>query len=269
MAPSIIKSLTVASIAALTVATGCNGEQAEEEVREAMVLYLHHSTGGVVWNGGVSQWLDQYNADHGTQYSAREQAFPKAEPYGWANYPYDYWKIWVENAGQESFEDEATLEMLAPENDVIVFKHCYPVSSVEQDTGTGDVTSKAKRLENYHLQYEALRQKMREFPNTRFIVWTGAALVEGSTSEDNARRARQFFEWVRDEWDEPGDNIFVWDFFELETEGGLWLKPEYSAGAGNSHPNEDFARTVAPLFGQRLVDVLEGRGDSGDVTGEI
>ncbi len=232
-----------------------------------MILYLHHSTGGVVWKGGVAAWLDQYNAEHGTAYRAEEQAYPKAEPYGWANYPFDYWNIWVEHAGAAPFEGEATLEMLTPGCDVIVFKHCYPVSNIEADTGTGDITSSAKRLENYYLQYGALKEKMRQFPDTRFIVWTGAALVEGKTSESHGQRAREFFGWVRDEWDEPGDNIFVWDFYELETERGLWLKPEYSAGPGNSHPNEDFARMAAPLFGQRLVDVLEGRGDCGNATG--
>jgi hypothetical protein len=232
-----------------------------------MILYLHHSTGGVIWNGGVSQWLAQYNAAQGTEYKAVEQAFPKADPYGWANYPYDYWNIWVRNGGQSLYQQEPTLEMLTPEYDVIVYKHCYPVSNVQQDSGPGDVASASKQLANYYLQYEALKQKMRQFPQTRFILWTGAALVEGKTSEEHGRRARQFFEWVRDEWDEPGDNIFVWDFFELETEGGLWLKPEYAAGPGNSHPSEDFAARVAPLFGQRLVDVLEGRGDSGAVTG--
>ena len=256
--------LTTACARPLIIATAPGGRA---ETEETVILYLHHSTGVVVWKGGVPEWLDQYNAAHGTQYRAVEQAFPKAEPYGWANYPYDYWNIWVEHAGEASYQEEPTLEMLTLEYDVIVFKHCYPVSNVAEDAGEGDIASDVKRLENYHLQYEALKQKMRQFPQTRFIVWTGAALVEGKTPEANARRARQFFEWVRDEWDEPGDNIFVWDFFELETEGGLWLKPEYAAAPGNSHPSEAFARSAAPLFGQRLVDVLEGRGDSGDVTG--
>lgn len=256
-------------VIALTViwAVTARGEPETKGAESAMILYLHHSTGGVVWKGGVPEWLGKYNAENGTQYQAEERAFPKAEPYGWANYPYDYWNIWVEHAGPEPFQEEATLEMLTPDYDVIVFKHCYPVSNVEEDMGTGDVTASDKRLENYTRQYEALKEKMRQFPDTKFIVWTGAALVEGKTPEAHGQRARQFFEWVRDEWDEPGDNIFVWDFYELETEGGLWLKPEYAAGPGNSHPGEEFAKGAAACFGQRLVDVLEGRGDSGDVVG--
>ena len=58
---------------------------------------------------------------------------------------------------------------------------------------------------------------------------------------------------------------FHLDFDTLETEGGLYLLPEYSAG--DSHPNDTFAQQVAPLFGQRLVNVIEGRGDSTSLTG--
>jgi hypothetical protein len=235
---------------------------------DRMVLFLHHSTGGVIWGGGVPQWFEQYNAAHGTKYQITETAFPKDSPYGWANYPYDYWNIWVNHAGNEPYMEEQTLELLAPKCDLIIWKHCYPVSNVEEDSGRPDVASDAKRTENYVLQYQALKTKMRSFPNTRFLVWTGAALAQSSTNEANATRARAFFQWVKEEWDEPGDNIFVWDLFELQTDGGLYLKAEYEANPGDSHPSAAFAQKTAPLFGQRIVDVLEGRGDQGSLTGD-
>ena len=125
-----------------------------------------------------------------------------------------------------------------------------------------DITSKDKRIENYKLQYMALREKLHSFTDTRFIVWTGAALTEESTSPDSARRAADFFNWVRDVWDQAGDNIFVWDFFNLETEGSLYMKDGHAAGPYDSHPSPAFSRQVAPLFCQRIVDVIEGRGDA-------
>ena len=231
-------------------------------------ILLHHSTGGVVWQGGVPRWFEQYNANHGTDYQIVEQAFPKKEPYGWKNYPYDYWNIWVEHAGDQPFMEEATLEMLTRQYNVVIWKHCYPVCSILEDTGHPDVQSEEKRVENYRLQYEALKHKMREFPDTKFIVWTGAALVKNNTDEARANRARAFFEWARDEWDESGDNIYVWDLYELETGGGIYLKDNYAASPDNSHPNEAFAQKAAPLFGQRIVDVIEGRGDTASVTGQ-
>ena len=231
----------------------------------ARVVFLHHSTGGVIWDGGVADALAAYNTAHTTDYQISERAFPSGSPYPWENYPYDYWNIWVNHAGNQAYLDEPTLEMLAADYDVIVWKHCFPVSDIEPDTGLPDITSSTKTLENYKLQYQALKAKMRAFPNTRFIVWTGAALLQTETDEARATRAQAFANWVKTTWDEPGDNIYVWDFRQLETEGGLYLLPKNAAG--DSHPGASFAAMVAPWFAQRVVDVIEGRGDSGSITG--
>lgn len=164
--------------------------------------------------------------------------------------------------------EEPTLEILTQGCDVIIWKHCYPVSAILPDTGNASVSSTERRAENYKLQYQALKTKMRSFPQTRFIIWTGAALVQGGTTESEGTRARAFFEWVKNQWDEPGDNIYVWDFFELETEGGIYLKDEYADVPSNSHPNAAFSQRVARYFGRRIVDVIQGRGDVGSLTGE-
>jgi hypothetical protein len=232
------------------------------------IVFLHHSTGRAIWDGGVKKWFKEYNSRGEANYRIDEKVFPKESPYGWNNYPFDYWNIWVKNAGAGRYMDEPTLEILTRSYDVIVLKHCFPVSDIGEDTGLPSVESAEKTVGNYKLQYDALKEKMLEFPGTKFIVWTGAALVRAKSDEYRACRARAFFEWVRDEWDESGDNIYVWDFFELETAGGLYLKPEYARSETNSHPNEEFARMAAPLFCKRVVDVIEGRGDSGEVTGK-
>lgn len=230
---------------------------------DSSIIYLHHSTGAGVWDGGVSDWFTDYNTAHATGYQIEERAYPDS-PYPWDNYPYDYWNIWVSHAGTTPYNDQDTLEILTAEYDVIMWKHCFPVGGIEADTGAPDISSAAKTLENYKLQYNALKTKMRSFPDNRFVVWTGAALIEGDTSPEAAARAREFFTWVKDEWDESGDNIFIWDFYELETEGTNYL--QYSGG--DSHPSSDFNETVAPLISRRIVDVIEGRGDSGSLTGE-
>ncbi|NIM19928.1 MAG: hypothetical protein GTO51_06740 [Candidatus Latescibacteria bacterium] len=225
------------------------------------ILFLHHSTGRIIWEAGVKKWFKDYNKKKGTRYDINERDFPAESPYGWNNYPYDYWNIWVRNAADNAFKKEPTLEMLTKKYDMIIFKHCFPGSDIKADIGKPEIESDDKRIENYVLQYNALKQKMHEFPDVKFLVWTGAALVRGATDEERAARAKSFSEWVRSEWDEPGDNIFVWDFFNLETGGGLYLKDEYAKSPANSHPNEEFANTAAPLFCERIVNVLEGRGD--------
>ena len=62
---------------------------------------------------------------------------------------------------------------------------------------------------------------MHEFPNNKFIVWTPAVCTKNKMTEDEAKRTNQFYKWMIDEWDEKGDNIFIWDFYKYETEGGF------------------------------------------------
>ncbi len=249
--------------------------------KEEKVIFLHHSTGHNIWKGGTSKisyklfkkgaftkWLDKYNQENKTQISVKEQAFPKSKPYGWRNYPYDYYNIWVKHGGDKPYKEEPTLEMLAKNYGTVVFKHCYPVSNIDKDSGKPDINSPTRTLENYKLQYNALKQKMREFPDTKFVLWTGAIHVKKAISEDQAQRMKEFADWVRNEWDEKGDNIFLWDFYRLETEGGLYLKEEYAASSGDSHPNKKFSKKVAPYFGQRLTNIIAGKGDETSLTGE-
>jgi len=250
----------------------------ESEGDGMKIVFLHHSTGTLIWQGGVADWFEQHNREHGTQYDVVEQDFPRHV----GNYPYDYWNIWVNHAGSESFMGEPTLEVLTKQYDMIIFKHCFPVSDIREDKGDPDLNSSEKRIENYRLHYRALKNKMHQFPNTIFLLWTGAARVKNITflekvlsiftgkspTEESARRAKTFFDWVRSEWDEAGDNVYLWDFYELETEGGLYLRSEYAESPSNSHPNKAFSEKVAPLLCQRIVDVIEGRGDSSTITGE-
>jgi len=270
------------------MALSCSRQnQAEntESMNTTKIIFLHHSTGGNIWQGNrstlkslyqrrilkesaVTAWFKKYNQVNSTQYQITEQAFPKKTPYGWKNYPYDYYNIWVKNAGNEPYQGESTLELLTKDYDVVIWKHCYPVGNIKADTGSPDVNSEEKRLENYKLQYEALKTKMHEFPDTRFIVWTGAALVKSWTNEDEAKRTRQFFDWVKSEWDEPNDNIYLWDLYELETEGGLFLKEEFAMTPNNPHPNNKFSGKAATLFSQRVVDVVENNGAKTSLTGE-
>jgi len=255
----------------------------EPQKAQVKILFLHHSTGDAIWKGGsnsveikgihlgadfdVPEWFSTYNKANGTSYQIKSQIFPNEKPYGWSNYPYDYYNIWVKNAGDIAYKGEPTLEMLTKEYEVIIFKHCYPVSALKSDTSNINIDSPVKTIENYKLQYTALKQKLLKFPDTKFIIWTGAVMLQSQLSELNATMASSFFEWVRTIWDTPNDNIFLWDFYDLETDGGLYLKPEFAMASNNSHPNKEFAKRVAPYFCQRIVDVIENNGANTTLTG--
>jgi len=234
------------------------------------ILFLHHSTGQAVWYGNtnrivrkltdkspVRSYFKKYNRQNKTNYQISELSFPKMHPYGWRNSPVDYYTIWVKNAGNTAYMEEPTLEMLTKEYDVIIFKHCYPVSNILEDTGAPDINSKEKRIENYILQYNALKKKMHQFPDKKFIIWTPAVQVKSKITPEEAERTRQFCNWLMNEWNEQGDNIYLWDFYEYETEGGLYMKEEYAVAPDNSHPNKKFAQRMASVFSQFVIDVIE------------
>lgn len=247
------------------------------------IIFLHHSTGKTVWQGGnnfvtkvkgklgmksaVEKWFDRYNKENQTFYEIDDLEFPKKQPYGWKNYPFDYYNIWVKNGDQDFYMEEPTLKTLTPEYDLIVLKHCFPVSRIVFD-GDVSVNEERKRLENYKLQYEALKVEMLNYPDTKFLLWTPSALTKENTTPEAAEAATLFSKWVVEEWDQPGDNIFIWDFRLLETEGGNYLLPHNAVGPKDSHPSHAFANRVSPLFCKRMVDVLEDRGDQGNISGE-
>ena len=238
---------------------------------EVKIIFLHHSTGFNVWKGELrkyakyTKWftpslvpklLKSYNETNDKKYSIRERSFP-TRYYSWENYPFDYYNIWVKNADKRMYKMQPTLKKLAKKYDVIIFKNCFPYSHILADDSLPDINSRKKTISNYTLQYNALKHKLLKYPDTKFIIWTGAALVEKSTSPEHAKRAMIFHDWVVNEWDQPGDNIFFFDFRKIETKGGLYLKPEYAVNEYNSHPNELLSGKAAELFVNRIIEVIE------------
>ncbi|MHC1733057.1 MAG: hypothetical protein AB9888_13645 [Bacteroidales bacterium] len=287
-----MKQILLLPILAIALFTIISCEK-NEDPPDVNILFLHHSTGKVIWRGGEGQLifriagrlgprfaeraeqraalpslLNKYSRQQGIDIRIREVAFPKASPYGWNNYPFDYYNIWVKNAGDETFMEEPTLELLTKDYDLIIFKHCYPVSNIGPDADSADINSDVKTISNYKLQYLALREKLHQFPETKFILFTGAAQVQSKISEDEALRAKEFFKWVVEEWDMQGDNIHLWDLYSLETEGGLYFKEEYARSVSDSHPNRVFAENAVQLLFNRIVDVIETGGIRTSATGK-
>jgi hypothetical protein len=234
------------------------------------ILFLHHSTGLNIWvgntnkylyklnqKGDVQKYFENYNKKNNTDYRIVEQLFPKNEPYGWNNYPYDYYNIWVKNSGDKELLGEPTLEILTKKYDVIIFKHCFPVSRILEDTGNPNIDSDEKRIENYKIQYTALKKKMHEFPDTKFIIWTPAVCTKNDMTNDQAERTKQFHDWMINEWKEELDNIFIWDFYKYETEGDLFLSDKNAVSSNNSHPGKEFSGMVAPLFSEYVINIIE------------
>ena len=263
----------------------CGGEK-EHAHSDNSIIFLHHSTGYNIWQGNkstlkskiqrklgggsaVKNWFKEYNKKNSTKYRIDELYFPAAgQSREYGNFPFDYYDIWVNNAGDQLVHADPTLEILSRDHEMVIWKHCYPVGDILIDTVQPDINSREKRIQNYLLQYEALKNKMHEFPDTKFLVWTGAALLEENTTEEQAMKTREFFNWVRGTWDEEGDNIYLWDFYDIETLGGLYMRKEFASGPGDSHPNSHFSGEAYNLFCKRIVDVIENEGKKTKITGD-
>ncbi len=67
----------------LVIAVGLTACRQQPPLGSANAIYLHHSTGGIVWDGGVPEGLAAYNVENGTDYTITTLQFP----YGHGNNP--------------------------------------------------------------------------------------------------------------------------------------------------------------------------------------
>lgn len=242
------------------------------------IIFLHHSTGNYLYQeGNVAAWFKEHNARNGTSYQLDERMYPQTPVYpAWDNYPYDYWNLWINGACSKTNSATECLDSLAQKYDVIIFKHCYPGSAILADTGNPSVSSKRKSLENYKLQYRALRDLMDAYPLKKFIIWTLSPtprFVAGANSE-SAARAKEFVEWVKNDFlKEDGKNhpnIYIFDWWGIAAGTDNFLKQEYERpGQSDPHPNAVVNKYAGPIFAQTIIDVINNGYDvEGDKNSE-
>ncbi len=121
------------------------------------IIFLTHSVGsGLYKEGKISEWFTQYNSENGTDILINRRSYP-ADPYPWDNNPYDYWNVWLNgNCSKECFPS------LLEKYDIVIMKHCYTAAKIEEDINAPDIASDRKSLENYKLQYRAIRDLFDE-----------------------------------------------------------------------------------------------------------
>ncbi|HAM08829.1 MAG: hypothetical protein A2X05_15255 [Bacteroidetes bacterium GWE2_41_25] len=234
------------------------------------IIFLHHSTGNNVYReGNVVAWVDSINISNGTSLKISERAFPD-DPWSWANYPYDYWKLWVNGSCNSDNPRIECMKTLAANHDLVIFKHCFPGADIKPDVGKPDANSEVKTLENYKEQYRALRSLFDSYPDTKFMVWTLVPLHRLATTPEIAVRANDFVQWVKNEWlKEDGklhSNILIFDYFSLVAEldenpaNGVkyCLKYDFerSHTDSNSHPNISANQYVGSQFAKAVANVF-------------
>jgi hypothetical protein len=237
------------------------------------IIFLHHSTGQGVYNdGNVATWISNYNTAHSTNYQISDRWYP-SDPYPYAddNYSYDYWNLWINGQCNNSSVYSECLGSLTQNYNIIIYKHCYPGSDIDADEATPSVSSSARTLANYKLQYRALRNLFDSYPNNKFIIWTLAPRHRLATTTERAARAKAFVDWVKNQFlTEDGKshpNIYIFDFWgnvaetsATPTQGVVnclkYSYEKYHTGDSDSHPNTLANQTVGPIFAQFIVNVI-------------
>lgn len=211
------------------------------------IHFLHHSTGrNLIDEGGVYDLFNKYNQEHNTTFQFSDEW---STPSG--NYPYDYYI--------DTFSPER-LKNCTDTCDVIIFKHCFPGSDILEDTGYPDINSSERSLENYKLQYRALRDRFDQYPDTKFLIMTIPPLHRNhpEATPEKAVRAQKFAKWIMGEFlteNGPHYNIEVFDFRSLLTGPDGYLKYEYEINHDDNdcHPNKLANETIGPLFFNAII----------------
>jgi hypothetical protein len=190
------------------------------------LIFIHHST-GENWlndeNGGLARALQQNNY------------YPSDTNYGWGpdaigdRTDIPNWTEWfrgnntpaimqaVFTEGEVHSPFIRTLTDPGGENQIILFKSCFPNSALEggpndpPTPGTNLTVGNAKYIYNEILQYFKTR------PDKLFVVITAPPLTDGTL----ANNARSFDEWLVNDWLKENNytqpNVAVFDFYNILT----------------------------------------------------
>lgn len=149
------------------------------------------------------------------------------------------------------------------QNQIIMFKSCFPNSWIESDGNEpGEADSCKRTLTNYKAAYNSLLPIFSKYANTLFIAVTAPPMVKPSLSsktklknyikvflgrpdtiEKVGKRIRAFNNWLKDTqngWlkDYKFKNVVVFDYYDVLTDHGQSNWSMYPTGGGrDSHPS--------------------------------
>jgi len=220
------------------------------------LVFIHHSVGnnwlleGELWANLVTLGIGVQSASRGTEVGQDTDM--------------NHWLAKFENQSDDIIHFDAHApghRSDAYENDIIMFKSCYPNSNiVSEGAEIGDPHSPEKTISNYRATFYGLQKVFARYPEKIFIYVTAPPLVPSRTTTENADRARTFNDWVKAEFvagyrSETGlDNMFVFDLFDVLVDSSGVLKNEYRRTERDSHPNARGSLAATDAFLEFLRD---------------
>ena len=224
----------------------------------AKLIFIHHSCGG--------NWLADPTDDHPYGGLARalmqSRYLVSATNYGWGldgigdRTDIPHWVEWftgprsptllkaLYGEGGQNVGDHGAWSRTAAdpggENEIILFKSCYPNSDLygnpndppETEPNDQFTVGNAKAVYNRLLTCFAGRQ------DKLFVAITAPPLMKNETAPDRARNARAFNNWLVHDWlkDYAHPNVAVFDYYNvLTSNGGTVNTNDLNSPTGNHH----------------------------------
>ncbi len=254
----LLTIITLTTLSPLPVVRAAPPDDPGPPASPVKLVFVHHSTGGN-WLADVGE--HDYAGGLGRALMENNY-FVSATNYGWGpdgigdRTDIPNWPEWftgetsatileaLYTESEQNFGDFGAWSRLKTdpggENQVIVFKSCFPnsdLSGTPKDApGTElnyDLTvSNAKAVYNNLLTYFATKQ------DKLFVVITAPPLMRSETNAVRAANARAFNNWLVNDWlaDYPHANVAVFDFFNvLTSSGGSPAVNDAGKETGNHH----------------------------------
>ncbi len=222
---------------------------------ENQLLFIHHSVGqNWIYEGGLGESLIKYGIGvHDATYG--DEIGEKTDINHWVQkFQDDIDKIFKFKTHSNIYYGNDR------ENDIIMFKSCFPNSDVvDEGVAPGKSDESLRTLWNYKATFIELKKEFSKYPGKIFIYITAPPLVPAQTTPENAVRARKFNNWVKGEFivDYRGktglNNFLVFDFFDILADDNSILKKEYRLSETDSHPNNRGAKQATELFIEFLI----------------
>lgn len=236
-----------------------SGEDVEETSdsdteREAVrLIFIHHSCG--------ENWLADSNGGLGIALK-QNNYYVSDTNYGWGpdsigdSTDIGHWWTWFRGPNSETYlsalysEDEQNSEYSrlenkpGGENEIIMFKSCYPNSALKgnPEDPIPSISSNGLKGESVDSEYHTVANAkgiyidLLEYFETmqdKFFVVVAAPPLSDSTYADNTQ---EFNDWLANDWlDSYGyNNVMVFDFYSV-----LMAEGNYSGSNGDDHPSKE------------------------------
>ena len=238
--------------------------------RVVKLIFIHHSTG--------ENWLSDGYGNLGRTLG-QNNYFVSDTNYGWGPHGIgdrtdipdwmewfrgdntdQYWDALLQESGQNSSYTRG-LSDPGGENEIIMFKSCFPNSDLEGNPNDPPTTDGWLSVGHAKYVYNQLLNFFQQHPDKLFIVVTAPPLSDPSRADN----ARAFNLWLVEDWlaenNYPYHNVAVFDFYNVLTgpnghhtlEGGSIIhqvanKNTLHYPSGDDHPSEKGSQKATEDF---------------------